>query len=117
MFDRRRRILVIDDEVSLRDSIVGALDPIQFRVVVAAGVPAAASLCGKAIFDLVICSRVSTLACFRACTRGLGDLPVLVLTRGGHRRPWTMTRRVRFADAPPNLSELRELVTDAATIA
>lgn len=113
MYDRRRRVLLIDDDASLRESILAALDPIRFRVVVAAGVPAAASLCGKATFDLVICSRVSTLACFRARTRELPEVPVLVLTRDQRRRAWTMTAGVRFATPPPAIAELRDLVTEA----
>jgi DNA-binding NtrC family response regulator len=113
MFDRRQRVLVIDDEAALRDSIVAALDPIRFRVIVAAGVPAAATLCHRAAFDLVICSRVSTLACFRSTTRDVPEIPVLVLTRDRHRRPWTMTNGVRFATPPPGIAALRDLVVGA----
>lgn len=119
MFDRRRRILLIDDDPGVRDAMLAALDPIRFRVIVAAGVPAAASLCRGVLFDLIICSRMQTLASFRASLRDRGDAgdrgkseerPVLVLTRDAYTRPWTMTKGVRFARRPAVVSELRDLV-------
>jgi CheY-like chemotaxis protein len=115
MMDGRRRILVIDDAPDMREAILLALDPIRFRVTVAAGVPAAAKRARVDMFDLIVCARVDTLASFRSNTRDLPEVPVLVLTRDARIRPWTMTKTVRFARRPAAVAELRDLVALAAS--
>lgn len=115
MFDPRHRILVIDDAPELRDVLVAALDPLRFRVTIAAGIPAAAACCRTHEFDLVVCTRVATLASFRSQTRELREPPMLVLTRDACSRPWTMTKTVRFAPRPAAPAELRDLVVRAVS--
>jgi CheY-like chemotaxis protein len=115
MMDGRRRILVIDDAPEVREAILAALDPIRFRVTVAGRVPTAANRSRVDLFDLIVCARVDTLASFRANTRDLPEIPVLVLTRDARTRPWSMTTTVRFARRPAAVAELRELVTLAAS--
>jgi DNA-binding response OmpR family regulator len=106
VIDVRKRILLIDDEPDVRDLALIALEPIRFRVALAAGVPAAIALMKRFTFDLVICSRLDTLASLRSLRRG-DDTPVLVLNSG---RRWTMTETVIFAPPPAKPDELRELV-------
>lgn len=107
MTDPRKRILLIDDEPELRDLALVALDSFHYRVVVAAGVAAAARLSAQQGFDLMVCARPGTLSAFRMATRG-AELPSLVLSSG---RRWTMTDTVAFAARPHDAVALRELVS------
>ena len=111
---RRCRVLLMDDEPSLRGEVLAALDPIRFRTVVAASAVMAARLLDRTPFDLVICTRLHTLATFRALTIGMREIPTLVLSNASAHRPWTMTSGVRFLRTPGVLTELRSLVAELA---
>lgn len=120
MFDPRPHVLIVDDDPSLRLQLVAALDAARFHVIVAAGAPAAATLCRRVRIDLVVCSRVDTLSSFRAQTLR-GGPPIVVFADERCSRMWTMTLGVSFLRRPTTVAALRDAVTmalrDAASAA
>jgi hypothetical protein len=73
----RVKILLVDDDLDLRETFIVALDPIRFRAHVAEGVHAAVMLAARHHFDAVVCGKIETAAALRE-RLGLTGIPILV---------------------------------------
>ena len=78
LIDRRLRVLLVDDDRALREQMLIATDSARFRMHVAVGIPAAASLIARNAFDLLVCGHVATLVGLRDSAAGY-DLNILLL--------------------------------------
>lgn len=77
--DERIRILYVEDEPTLRAIVIAAFDPQRFHVMVAAGPPAAAFLCLRQPFDLVVCGSAESA---RASWEMLDGRPTRIVVLG-----------------------------------
>lgn len=55
-------VLIVDDDLALRDALLGALDSFRFHLRLAEGVPSAARLAARYHVDVVACGRMETAA-------------------------------------------------------
>lgn len=94
--DERIQILYVEDEPALRAIVIAAFDPVRFRVVVAAGSPAAAFLCLRQPFDLVVCGHAQTT---RALWELLDGRPTKIVVLGAIARD-LLPPRVQMVPSP-----------------